>query len=187
MSKTDQTSGSKPLRQRKSKRFDRSGETPRVGSSAAADVDVDAQVEDSAETTADGGAATATAVVDETELEGATAKAGGEIDSSEATLSGDNSEASDAGGEERAASARPRSPRAPMLNKTPTRSRTLGERNTCGRCGHEVSMVNIEVDSTVLVMESCDNCDTRRWHLAGEQIDLQQALDQVGEHAGRRR
>lgn len=35
-------------------------------------------------------------------------------------------------------------------------------------------------------MESCDTCDTRRWHLAGEQIDLQEALNQVGEHSGRR-
>jgi hypothetical protein len=43
------------------------------------------------------------------------------------------------------------------------------------------------VDGNDLVMESCQRCDTRRWHLAGTQIDLQQALAEVGEHAGRRR
>lgn len=57
----------------------------------------------------------------------------------------------------------------------------------CGRCGHELSVIRILVDGNTLLMESCDGCDARRWQLAGERIDLQQALDQVGEHAGRRR
>ena len=39
------------------------------------------------------------------------------------------------------------------------------------------------VDGNDLVMESCQKCDTRRWQLAGRQIDLQQALAEVGEHS----
>jgi hypothetical protein len=48
-------------------------------------------------------------------------------------------------------------------------------------------VIRINVDGNDLLMESCDSCDTRRWQLAGERIDLQEALSQVGEHAGRRR
>lgn len=57
----------------------------------------------------------------------------------------------------------------------------------CGTCGAELAIIRINVDGNTLLMESCDGCDTRRWQLAGERIDLQEALDQVGEHAGRRR
>ena len=57
----------------------------------------------------------------------------------------------------------------------------------CSRCGNELSVIRILVDGNTLLMESCDGCDARRWQLAGERIDLQRALDQVGEHAGRRR
>ena len=57
----------------------------------------------------------------------------------------------------------------------------------CERCGKELSVIRILVDGNTLLMESCDGCDARRWQLAGERIDLQQALQQVGEHAGRRR
>ncbi|MGB5759408.1 MAG: hypothetical protein WBM50_21010 [Acidimicrobiales bacterium] len=57
----------------------------------------------------------------------------------------------------------------------------------CGRCGGEQAAIEINVDGNTLLMESCDGCDTRRWHLAGERIDLQEALNQVGEHSGRRR
>lgn len=57
----------------------------------------------------------------------------------------------------------------------------------CDRCGHELSVIRILVDGNTLLMESCDGCDARRWQLSGERIDLQQALDEVGEHAGRRR
>jgi hypothetical protein len=62
-----------------------------------------------------------------------------------------------------------------------------GPGEPCGRCGSELSVIRILVDGNTLLMESCDGCDARRWQLAGERIDLQQALDEVGEHAGRRR
>ena len=57
----------------------------------------------------------------------------------------------------------------------------------CGKCGAELSVIRINVDGNTLLMESCDGCDVRRWQLAGERIDLQEALDHVGEHSGRRR
>lgn len=57
----------------------------------------------------------------------------------------------------------------------------------CERCGNQLSVIRILVDGNTLLMESCDGCDARRWQLAGERIDLQEALNQVGEHAGRRR
>lgn len=57
----------------------------------------------------------------------------------------------------------------------------------CEVCKAELSIITINVDGTDLLMESCDVCDVRRWQLAGERIDLQDALDHVGEHAGRRR
>ena len=57
----------------------------------------------------------------------------------------------------------------------------------CGRCGADQSAIRINVDGNTLLMESCDSCDTRRWQLEGERIDLQEALTQVGEHSGRRR
>ncbi len=57
----------------------------------------------------------------------------------------------------------------------------------CGICGAEQSAIRINVDGNALIMESCDNCDIRRWQLEGERIDLQEALNQVGEHSGRRR
>lgn len=61
---------------------------------------------------------------------------------------------------------------------------TAGE--LCSRCGQELSVIRINVDGNTLLMESCDGCDARRWQLAGERIDLEEALNQVGEHAGRR-
>ncbi|MEM7272301.1 MAG: hypothetical protein AAF547_04405 [Actinomycetota bacterium] len=64
--------------------------------------------------------------------------------------------------------------------------RTDGDAVVCESCGAEVSAIRIEVDGRTLLMQSCDICDTRSWHLAGERIDLQEALHQVGEHAGRR-
>ena len=57
----------------------------------------------------------------------------------------------------------------------------------CESCGAAVSTIKINVDGTTLLMESCDGCDARRWRLGGERIDLQTALEQVGQHAGRRR
>jgi hypothetical protein len=61
---------------------------------------------------------------------------------------------------------------------------TAGE--LCSRCSQELSVIRINVDGNTLLMESCDGCDARRWQLAGERIDLEEALNQVGEHAGRR-
>ena len=61
------------------------------------------------------------------------------------------------------------------------------EGDPCADCGAPISAIRIDVDGRTLLMESCDGCDTRRWQLAGERIDLQEALHQVGEHAGRRR
>lgn len=57
----------------------------------------------------------------------------------------------------------------------------------CESCAVELVSIRMTVDGSDLVMESCQSCDLRRWHLAGERIDLQQALSEVGEHAGRRR
>jgi len=57
----------------------------------------------------------------------------------------------------------------------------------CPRCEVDLVTIHMAVDGNDLVMESCQRCDTRSWHLAGTRIDLQQALAEVGEHAGRRR
>jgi hypothetical protein len=57
----------------------------------------------------------------------------------------------------------------------------------CERCSVDMVTIHMTVDGNDLVMESCQRCDNRRWHLAGEEIDLEQALAQVGEHVGRRR
>lgn len=57
----------------------------------------------------------------------------------------------------------------------------------CEICGGEQAAIRINVDGNTLLMESCEGCDVRRWQLAGERIDLQEALNQVGEHSGRRR
>ncbi len=59
--------------------------------------------------------------------------------------------------------------------------------STCDICGSEQAEIRINVDGNTLLMESCDGCDIRRWQLAGQRIDLQEALNQVGEHSGRRR
>ena len=161
MTSPDGSSAAPPLRKRKSKRFDRSGVNQRLGASDDAP--------------ASGGAlpvdppAPAVPAVEPPSMAPNTAVA------------------------EPVAPAAPVSPVAPaapmaaVVTDSAVRSRTLDERQACGRCGHELSMVNIEVDGNVLVMESCDNCDARRWHLAGEPIELPEVLDHVGEHAGRRR
>lgn len=57
----------------------------------------------------------------------------------------------------------------------------------CPACESELVLLRMVVDGNDLVMESCERCDERRWHLAGTEIDLEEALAQVGEHAGRRR
>lgn len=57
----------------------------------------------------------------------------------------------------------------------------------CEVCEVELVTIRMTVDGNDLVMESCQKCDVRRWQLAGRPIDLQEALAEVGEHAGRRR
>jgi hypothetical protein len=36
-------------------------------------------------------------------------------------------------------------------------------------------------------MESCDRCDTRLWSMAGEPVELDAVLTEVGLRSGRRR
>lgn len=56
----------------------------------------------------------------------------------------------------------------------------------CTVCGQDLSLIRLNVEGNILVMESCDGCDVRRWQLEGERIDLQKALEAVAEKAGRR-
>jgi hypothetical protein len=79
---------------------------------------------------------------------------------------------------------------APAFEDTEVQVRADGQTpddTGCQVCGAEVSLINITVEGNVLVMESCDGCDTRRWHMAGEPISLDRVLNKVGEHTGRRR
>ncbi len=57
----------------------------------------------------------------------------------------------------------------------------------CGACSQELVKIEMLVDGRDLVMVSCQKCDTRMWTHAGEPIDLADALDEVGQHAGRRK
>ena len=57
----------------------------------------------------------------------------------------------------------------------------------CTLCGFEVVAITITVDGNPLEMSACANCDTRSWNLAGAPVELKKVLEQVGEHAGRRR
>lgn len=57
----------------------------------------------------------------------------------------------------------------------------------CPTCRKDLVSLKMMVDGNQLVMTSCANCDTRRWSREGKSIDLGQALEEVGEHAGRRR
>ena len=74
---------------------------------------------------------------------------------------------------------------APGPTRPPVTSKLAA--NLCPACDVELVTIHIMVDGNELVMESCQHCDERRWHLAGEQIELERALAEVGEHAGRRR
>ena len=77
-----------------------------------------------------------------------------------------------------------------MANGTADRrtdSRPQQRATRCSACDIELVTIRMVVDGNDLVMESCQRCDERRWHLAGSEIDLEEALSQVGEHAGRRR
>ncbi|MDA3040768.1 MAG: hypothetical protein O3C27_14805 [Actinomycetota bacterium] len=57
----------------------------------------------------------------------------------------------------------------------------------CKLYGFEVVAITITVDGNPLEMSACANCDTRSWNLAGAPVELSKVLEQVGEHAGRRR
>ncbi len=57
----------------------------------------------------------------------------------------------------------------------------------CPTCTSELVTLTINVDGHDLIMRSCQTCDTRTWALAGSEIDLEDALEHVGTHAGRRR
>ena len=74
---------------------------------------------------------------------------------------------------------------APGPTRRPVTSKPAAK--LCSACDVELVSIHMTVDGNELVMESCQRCDERRWHLAGEQIDLERALAEVGEHAGRRR
>lgn len=62
-----------------------------------------------------------------------------------------------------------------------------GTEANCSVCGAPVALIHITVDGNVLVMESCDSCDARRWRMEGRSISLNQVLDEVGVQADRRR
>ena len=173
MSSSDANSTTRPMRRRKSNRFDRSGGTPRVTGSTVIedDADLEAAPNDIDESAGDAVAVTAAPEFDpEVPVEPVPTADPAPTDPI-ATSDSTSSEAA-----------------SPDRRSDPSAyKRTLDQLPLCGRCGHEVSTITIEVDGNVLLMESCDNCDTRRWQLAGEPIELQQALDHVGEHTGRRR
>ena len=57
----------------------------------------------------------------------------------------------------------------------------------CITCSSELVQLKINVDGHDLIMNSCTTCDTRSWALAGDDINLAEALEHVGTHAGRRR
>lgn len=57
----------------------------------------------------------------------------------------------------------------------------------CAVCRQELVRIAMSVDGRDLVMVSCQKCDTRRWTHGGVPIDLQHALDEVGEHTPRRK
>jgi transcription elongation factor Elf1 len=57
----------------------------------------------------------------------------------------------------------------------------------CDQCGRELVVISLLVDGTNLVMRSCATCDTRTWHLGSCAVDLETALSEVGQAAGRQR
>lgn len=182
MSTSDGNSTTRPLRRRKSKRFDRSGGSPVATAPTVlddGDVDVDLPDEGPGESSEEAVMAVAPAT---------------EISSPQPTETADSADHADSDTPPASATQTETEPADTASDAThgrrpdaAARHRTLDQLALCGRCGHEVSTVHIEVDGNVLLMESCDNCDTRRWQLAGEPIELQDALDHVGEHTGRRR
>ncbi len=181
MSTSDGNSTTRPLRRRKSKRFDRSGGSPvATASTVLDDGDVDVDLPDDGPQVSREEAVTALVPATEISPPQPAESAGGDdhadAEAEPAPVTPSETEPVDA--EPDTTQGRP---------DVAARHRTLDQLTLCGRCGHEVSTVHIEVDDNVLMMESCDNCDTRRWQLAGEPIELKDALDTVGEHTGRRR
>ncbi|MDH4276515.1 MAG: hypothetical protein OEZ14_08035 [Acidimicrobiia bacterium] len=183
MSTSDGNSTTRPLRRRQSKRFDRSGAPPATGSTMIEtddddDDDVEVDLPEPGHDESVGDAAAAVSDIDQTQqpdpdpADGLTGAITTPLSTTAATP---------------APTPAPADEVQSRRTDAPARSRTLDEMTPCGRCGQDVSTVHIEVDGNVLMMESCDNCDTRRWQLAGEPIELQHALDHVGEHTGRRR
>lgn len=57
----------------------------------------------------------------------------------------------------------------------------------CRRCAADAVVIAMEFDGNVVDMESCDKCDTRLWSMAGEPVELQEVLIEVGLRSGRRR
>lgn len=197
MSRSDGKSAA-PLRKRKSKRFDLSASNQRPSDSTDEEAGLAPTV--GAAVGVDSGDEPAeVAKIESDHLDEASVDASGPepadadetiVDASDASPTDVNEESvktGEAGSDEEPATSAAERPGPTVVTEGTVRSKTLDERHACGRCGHELSMVNIEVDGNVLIMESCDNCDARRWNLAGEPIELQQVLDHVGEHAGRRR
>ncbi len=63
----------------------------------------------------------------------------------------------------------------------------LAPGSPCPTCRSELVQLKINVDGHDLIMNSCTTCDTRTWALQGDGINLAEALEHVGTHAGRRR
>lgn len=212
MSTSDGKSTTRPLGRRRSKRFDRRGGSPVMTGSATidtaeddVDVDVEVDVPEPADELPDLEAAASTEIETDHDAASRVASSIAEdlpdgAEDAETAAESEADTATESVGESvgesapesatEASSPTGHPPIGGALSRRPDatgRSRSLDQKSPCGRCGHDVSIVHIEVDGNVLMMESCDNCDTRRWQLAGEPIELQQALDHVGEHTGRRR
>ncbi|MDH3295570.1 MAG: hypothetical protein OER95_14720 [Acidimicrobiia bacterium] len=184
MTNSDGNSAAPPLRKRKSKRFDRSGSNKRTGGPMGATTTPAIDVDEPGVGTEAVSEVTSVEAAPEKPSAGEREPAGQPDVAAPAPAADDPTTAATHGS---ASNPTPGPATPSVVTDGAVRSKTLDERQACGRCGHELSMVNIEVDGNVLIMESCDNCDARRWHLAGEPINLQKVLDHVGEHAGRRR
>ena len=57
----------------------------------------------------------------------------------------------------------------------------------CRRCGAEAVVIAMQFDGNVVDMESCDRCATRLWSMAGQPVELDEVLTEVGLRSGRRR
>ncbi len=57
----------------------------------------------------------------------------------------------------------------------------------CRLCGSDAVVIGMAFDGNTVDMESCDHCDTRRWSVQGEAVELDAVLAEVGLRSGRRR